>query len=154
MALRNRRRVPVCSRSPAFPARADVSVNVRMDFADLDEYGEWYKLPRIGWVWAPDADPGWRPFVYGRWEWTPEGWGWIADEPFGWIVCHYGNWYYDDDIGWVWVPGYDWSPARVQWVDTDYEIAWAPLPPPPPWSKSPSSGTRHGSMPCATPGWA
>ncbi len=105
-------------------------VSVHTTFADLDEYGEWYKLPKVGWVWAPYCDDDWRPFMYGHWAWTPDGWTWVSYEPFGWITCHYGNWYYDDAYGWLWAPDYEWSPARVRWVVTDYEIAWAPLPPP------------------------
>jgi hypothetical protein len=42
-------------------------------------------------------------------------------------VCHYGSWYNDRDQGWVWIPGYDWSPARVKWYVTDDEIGWSPL---------------------------
>ena len=68
--------------------------------------------------------------MYGRWVYSNEGWVWDSDEPFGWIVCHYGNWYDDEEFGWVWVPGYEWSPARVEWYVTDDEIAWAPLLPP------------------------
>lgn len=117
------------SQSVAQP-RPPSSVNYQVDFSDLDEYGEWYKLPKIGWVWVPYADSDWRPFVYGRWVWTADGWMWDSYEPFGWIVCHYGHWYWDDEMGWAWVPGYEWSPARVEWVVTDYDIAWAPLPPP------------------------
>lgn len=105
-------------------------ISVHTTFADLDDYGEWYKLPKIGWVWAPYSTDDWRPFMYGHWAWTPDGWTWVSYEPFGWITCHYGYWYYDDDYGWLWVPGYEWSPARVRWVVTDYEVAWAPLPPP------------------------
>jgi hypothetical protein len=100
-------------------------------FSDLNSYGEWYKLPRLGWVWQPNGMAAdWRPFVSGHWEWTEDGWLWESEESFGWIVCHYGNWYCSDEFGWMWVPGYDWSPARVDWVESDYEVGWAPLPPP------------------------
>ncbi len=111
-------------------AQPGLSVSLRADFGDLDEYGEWYKLPKVGWVWSPYADEEWRPFTYGHWSWTSDGWMWVSYEQFGWIVCHYGNWYYDDDYGWLWVPGYDWSPARVTWYVTDWDICWAPMPPP------------------------
>jgi hypothetical protein len=116
---------PVC-------AQVEVSVNasVRANFSDLDEYGEWIHVHGYGTVWRPDAEAGWRPFTYGHWVNTRDGWMWDSDEPFGWIVCHYGNWYNDPEQGWIWVPGYEWSPARVQWSVTDREIAWAPLPPP------------------------
>jgi hypothetical protein len=114
----------------AIPARADVEVSVGMNFSELDEYGEWVHIQGVGRVWRPDAEPGWRPFTYGRWVYGDDGWLWDSDEPFGWIVCHYGNWYEDDELGWVWVPGYEWSPARVEWYVTDREIAWAPMFPP------------------------
>jgi len=117
---------PVC-------AQVEVSVraSVRENFRDLDEYGEWIHVHGYGTVWRPDAEAGWRPFTYGHWVNTSDGWMWDSDEPFGWIVCHYGNWSNDPELGWIWVPGYEWSPARVQWNVTDREIAWAPLPPPP-----------------------
>jgi len=118
-------------------SRADVVVGARVNlhanvnFSELNDYGEWVIVPGYGTVWRPDADPGWRPFTYGHWVYTNDGWLWDSDEPFGWVVCHYGNWAYDDDQGWVWLPGYEWSPARVRWHVTDNEIGWAPLFPEP-----------------------
>jgi len=110
---------------------ARVNLNTNVNFSELNDYGEWVIVPGYGTVWRPDADPGWRPFTYGHWVYTNDGWLWDSDEPFGWIVCHYGNWAYDDDQGWVWLPGYEWSPARVRWHVTDHEIGWAPLFPEP-----------------------
>jgi hypothetical protein len=110
--------------------QAQPSASATVTFSELNDYGEWYKLPKRGWVWSPYADPDWRPFLYGHWVWSVDGWAWVSYEPFGWICCHYGYWYLDDEIGWVWVPDYEWSPARVRWVVTDYEIGWAPLSPP------------------------
>jgi hypothetical protein len=112
------------------PSKAEVAISIGLNFSELDEYGEWVHVQGIGRVWRPDADVGWRPFMYGRWVYSNDGWLWDSDEPFGWIVCHYGNWYEDDEFGWVWVPGYEWSPARVEWYVTDNEIAWAPMFPP------------------------
>jgi hypothetical protein len=116
----------------AAPGRAgvDVSVGIGANFSELNEYGEWVHVEGLGRVWRPYADEGWRPFTYGRWVYSNDGWLWDSDEPFGWIVCHYGNWYEDEDRGWVWMPGYEWSPARVEWYVTDNEIAWAPKFPP------------------------
>jgi hypothetical protein len=110
---------------------ADVEVSIKANFSELNDYGRWVIVPGYGTVWHPDADPGWRPFTYGHWVYSSDGWVWDADEPFGWIVFHYGNWYNDRDHGWVWVPGYDWSPARVRWQVTDDEIGWMPLEPEP-----------------------
>ena len=100
-------------------------------FSELDEYGDWIVLDGYGRCWRPHEGPGWGPFLYGHWVYTNEGWLWDSEEPFGWIVCHYGYWYNDPDQGWVWVPGYTWSPARVRWFVTDDEIGWAPLFPQP-----------------------
>jgi hypothetical protein len=36
---------------------------------------------------------------------------------------------YDDLYGWLWVPGYEWSPAWVTWGMFDDFYAWAPLMP-------------------------
>jgi hypothetical protein len=120
--------------------RAEVEVSVRAHFSDLNAYGEWVVVPGYGTAWRPDADPNWRPFTYGHWVYSDDGWVWESDEPFGWIVCHYGNWYYDEDQGWVWLPGYEWSPARVRWYVTDDEIGWAPLFP------TPRHGFHHHSI--------
>ncbi|HUI91769.1 MAG TPA: DUF6600 domain-containing protein [Chitinivibrionales bacterium] len=115
----------------AAPAAAqEPGVSVRITFGALNDYGEWIDMPGLGRVWRPDAGPGWRPFMHGHWVYTTEGWFWDADEPFGWIVCHYGYWYDDAAEGWVWVPGYDWSPACVDWFVTDDEIGWVPRFPP------------------------
>jgi hypothetical protein len=110
---------------------ADVNVQVSANFSDLNNYGEWVSNAEYGTVWRPDADPEWRPFTYGHWVYSDNEWIWDSDEPFGWIVCHYGNWLYDNNQGWVWVPGYTWSSARVSWRVTDDEVGWAPLPPEP-----------------------
>jgi hypothetical protein len=96
----------------------------------LSEYGEWIDLSPYGVVWCPCVEEGWAPFSDGRWIWTSYGWTWDSYEAFGEIVYHYGYWYYEDDIGWFWVPGDEWSPARVQWYTYLNYCAWAPLPPP------------------------
>jgi hypothetical protein len=36
---------------------------------------------------------------------------------------------YDDLYGWLWTPGYEWSPAWVTWGYVDDYYAWAPLMP-------------------------
>lgn len=108
---------------------SNADVNVRVNFNELNNYGEWVIVPGYGTVWRPDAHRDWRPFTYGHWVYTNDGWLWDSDEPFGWIVCHYGNWFYEENQGWVWLPGYDWSPASVRWYVTDNEVGWAPLSP-------------------------
>ena len=107
---------------------ASVSFSTFQD--GLSPYGEWVSAGSYGQVWRPRGVPGdWRPYYYGRWEWTSEGWLWVSDEPFGWATYHYGRWNYDPTWGWVWVPGYQWAPAWVTWrYGPDY-VGWAPLSP-------------------------
>ena len=98
-------------------------------FPDLNFYGQWLNVPTLGYVWKPNAGYGWRPYSAGQWEYTDRGWMWFSDEPYGWIVYHYGYWAFTNAAGWVWIPGNDWSPARVSWIMQDNYIGWAPLPP-------------------------
>jgi hypothetical protein len=72
----------------------------------------------------------WRPYSDGRWVWTSYGWTWVSYEPFGWATYHYGYWNCDAALGWVWIPGYEWSACRVQWAYYDNYVAWAPMYPP------------------------
>src|SRR5512138_199900 len=117
------------------PAEYDVSVDlngtVTFDsfHGALAPYGEWVAVGNYGTVWRPRVAAGWRPYYYGRWEWTNEGWLWVSDEPWGWAAYHYGRWAYDGYYGWVWVPGYEWSPAWVTWRYSPDYIGWAPLGP-------------------------
>jgi hypothetical protein len=129
------------SEYPADDARSSVDVNVDMATPDasvtfdtfrdgLSPYGEWMNLPNYGHVWRPaHVAADWRPYYYGRWEWTDEGWLWVSDEPWGWAAYHYGRWAYDQYNGWVWVPGYQWAPAWVTWRYSPDYIGWAPLAP-------------------------
>jgi hypothetical protein len=117
----------------------DVNVGVSAPGASVDissfrdplaAQGQWMTVAGYGQVWRPGGvAPGWRPYYYGRWEWTNEGWLWVSDEPWGWATYHYGRWAYDPGYGWLWVPGYQWAPAWVTWrYGPDY-VGWAPLAP-------------------------
>jgi hypothetical protein len=120
-------------------ARVDVNVDMATPGASvsfdtfqegLSPYGEWVTVPGYGRAWRPaHVAAGWRPYYYGRWEWTDEGWLWVSDEPWGWATYHYGRWTYDGYAGWVWVPGYQWAPAWVTWRYSPDYIGWAPLGP-------------------------
>jgi len=109
----------------------DVSGNVNFDTfnAPLSSYGDWVVVANHGRVWRPRVAAGWRPYYYGRWEWTNEGWLWVSDEPWGWAAYHYGRWTHDPYYGWIWVPGYEWAPAWVSWRYSGDAIGWAPLAP-------------------------
>jgi hypothetical protein len=96
----------------------------------LSQYGDWVRIDPFGVVWCPYVDASWQPFYDGRWIWTGDGWAWDSYEPFGDLVYHYGYWYRDPNIGWFWVPGSEWSPARVEWYSYGDYSGWAPLPPP------------------------
>jgi hypothetical protein len=95
----------------------------------LSPYGQWVVAGPYGRVWRPNVAAGWRPYYYGRWEWTNEGWLWVSDEPWGWAPYHYGRWTFDSMYGWVWVPGYQWAPAWVTWRYSGDAVGWAPLAP-------------------------
>jgi uncharacterized membrane protein YgcG len=108
-----------------------VSGTVTLDTFEesLSPHGEWVEVGSYGRVWRPRVAAGWRPYYYGRWEWTNEGWLWVSDEPWGWAAYHYGRWTYDDYYGWVWIPGYQWAPAWVAWRYSGDVVGWAPLGP-------------------------
>jgi len=100
------------------------------DYEYLSDYGEWIEVPQFGMVWHPYVVEEWGPFFHGNWSWTNDGWAWISYEPFGWLVYHYGYWYHRPYLGWFWMPGRIWSPARVEWYTYGDYCAWAPIPPP------------------------
>jgi len=108
-------------------APSDVSLQTFQ--APLASYGDWQQVGSYGSVWRPRVPAGWRPYYYGRWEWTTEGWLWVSDEPFGWATYHYGRWSFDRGLGWFWVPGYQWAPAWVSWRYGDDAVGWSPLAP-------------------------
>jgi hypothetical protein len=108
-------------------------------FADLSLYGTWVDVHPFGHVWRPSVVQGWQPYYHGRWVWANVGWTWVSYEPFGWATYHYGYWYYDAIWGWIWIPGDQWFPSRVDWLMYGDDICWAPMPPPgyyigDPWS--------------------
>jgi len=116
-----------------YPVSVDVDASASVSFdtfhGALAPYGEWVVVGGYGRVWRPHVAAGWRPYYYGRWEWTNEGWLWVSDEPWGWAAYHYGRWNHDPYYGWVWVPGYQWAPAWVSWRYSGDVVGWAPLAP-------------------------
>jgi hypothetical protein len=120
-----------CPRSAFAVHRASYGLEIDAgDYEYLSEYGEWLEVPQFGMIWRPYVVEEWEPFFHGHWSWTNDGWAWVSYEPFGWLVYHYGYWYNRPDIGWFWLPGRIWSPARVEWYTYGDYCAWAPIPPP------------------------
>lgn len=100
------------------------------EFYELNDYGEWVDVYPHGLVWRPYVTTDWRPYTYGHWVWSEWGWTWVSYEPFGWAVYHYGFLKYSPVWGWIWIPGYEWEPVRVLWVEYGDYVCWAPAPPP------------------------
>jgi uncharacterized protein DUF6600 len=95
--------------------------------AALSPFGTWERWSGYGWVWRPDVEADWRPYVHGQWIWNGRAWSWASDEPWGWATYHYGRWTYDPSAGWAWIPGLEWAPAWVTWRFDDAVVGWAPL---------------------------
>lgn len=118
-----------CTNSKAiaqYPAPASVTYQTFYD--DLAPYGTWIDYPGYSHVWHPNVVGDFRPYLTnGYWNYTNEGNMWMSDYSWGWAPFHYGRWVYDDMYGWLWIPGYEWSPAWVTWGLTDGFYAWAPL---------------------------
>ncbi|MEW6512182.1 MAG: DUF6600 domain-containing protein [Bacteroidota bacterium] len=107
-----------------------VSASFGLFYSSLGPHGDWISIDGGMYAWHPvGVVAGWRPYVDGHWIWTDDGWYWDTDEPWGWATYHYGRWYYDDFYGWVWLPGYEWAPAWVEWRYGGSWIGWAPLGP-------------------------
>lgn len=94
--------------------------------APLSGNGAWIETGNRR-AWRPHVRVGWRPYHDGWWHYTPSGLTWIAHEPWGWVTHHYGSWDYLDPFGWVWYPGYAYTPASVYWYWGPSHIAWVPL---------------------------
>jgi hypothetical protein len=93
---------------------------------DLDEYGSWVMVSGIGWSWRPIVSVGWRPYYHGYWHNRGGCLTWVSYDPWGWGPYHYGRWAFDPGFGWVWVPGYGYSPAWVYWMYGPSYVGWAP----------------------------
>ncbi len=114
------------------PARAHAGFGITFGvfYSSLGSHGEWISVDAGVYAWRPmRVATGWRPYWNGRWMWTDDGWYWDSDEPWAWATYHYGRWYFDDYYGWIWVPGYEWAPAWVEWRYGGDYVGWAPLGP-------------------------
>jgi len=109
---------------------ADLHLDARFSQQEttLDSYGGWIYVDDLGgYAWQPAVAPGWSPYTYGRWGWTPAGWCWISYEPWGWLPYHYGSWYFSVGFGWVWSWGSCWGPAWVDWAWWPGYVGWCPM---------------------------
>jgi hypothetical protein len=110
--------------------QAQPSFTFQVFYDELSPYGTWIDSPEYGYVWVPDAGPGFFPYsTGGYWVYSNYGWTWVSDYSWGWAPFHYGRWYYDNWYGWVWVPGNEWGPGWVSWRKCDGFFGWAPLVP-------------------------
>ena len=98
------------------------------DMASFDDYGSWSYVAQVGAnCWRPRVLAGWTPYSLGYWRFTPAGMTWVSAEPWGWLPYHYGTWVYDALLGWLWVPGAEYSPAWVYWNYTAEWVGWCPI---------------------------
>ena len=99
---------------------------------DAYRYGEWIDEPAYGSVWRPYANDAyplgrWQPFVYGSWTPLMGEAAWVPLEPWGWVPYHFGLWTWDARYGWLWIPGGQFSPARVVWDYDGSLYGWRPV---------------------------
>lgn len=102
-----------------------VDDNLRYQATPLARYGEWVDYEGAAY-WRPRVEAGWRPYFNGRWVYLPSGLTWVSSEPWGWVPYHYGSWDFLPVYGWVWRPGYVWSPAWVYWYWGPDYVGWCP----------------------------
>ncbi len=120
------------SSDPSDPGYVMGAVNDGEIDATLDGYGEWVEVEGYGRVWRPYATNVGVDFTpyesCGTWVWTDWGWTFACDWQWGWLAFHYGRWGWFDDY-WAWQPGYEWSPAWVEWRGGGGYVGWRPLGP-------------------------
>jgi hypothetical protein len=116
---------------PSPGAQQQAAVSFDQQKAVLSQYGQFTSLPEYGEVWVPSALPqGWHPYPPCNWVFEKTlGWYYDDKTPWGAIVHHYGRWTNHPQLGWVWVPGQEFSPGWVVWRTSTDWVGWAPLPP-------------------------
>lgn len=101
-------------------AYADVDVS-------WDFFFVWQPSPSLSvGIVAGEPQPAYVPYVHGRWIYTDRGWYFRAPTYCEEVVHHYGRWCYNDDYGWIWLPGRVWAPSWVSWEEDDNYVGWAP----------------------------
>jgi len=104
----------------------NVDEGLRYSAAPLNRYGSWVTVEDQSY-WRPRVDDSWRPYSAGRWVYTPSGMTWVSYEPWGWVPYHYGSWDFINGYGWLWRPGYVYSPAWVYWYWGPSYTGWCPI---------------------------
>jgi len=105
-------------------------VTFQIFYDQLSPYGDWVYDPVYGYVWIPDAGPGFIPYLTnGYWSYTDCGWAWVSGYPWGWAPFHYGRWSFDPVYGAIWIPGDQWGLAWVVWRRADGCYGWTPMGP-------------------------
>ena len=117
----------------AEPVEFEQVASVDAFVPNLAPYGDWVWLDGQR-VFRPAESVVGADFVpyasHGRWVSTEAGWSFSSSLPFGWATFHYGRWWFDERLGWVWLPDTTWGPAWVDWRFGGGYAGWAPLPPP------------------------
>ena len=122
--------------SPRSLQAQEENISFQVFYDALAPYGEWLNVEGYGYCWRPTVDENWAPYTDGSWAYTDAGWTWCGNEKWSWAPYHYGRWTQLENLGWIWVPGYEWAPAWVSWRDSDEYVGWAPLPPTAVWVES------------------
>jgi hypothetical protein len=105
-------------------------VTLQVFYDDLSPYGTWIKDPNYGFVWSPNVDQDFKPYVTnGHWVNSDYGWTWVSDFPWGWAAFHYGRWTVDPQYGNIWIPDTVWGPAWVSWRESEGYVGWTPMGP-------------------------
>jgi hypothetical protein len=105
-------------------------ISLQVFYDELSPYGTWIEDTNYGYVWSPDVDQDFSPYVTnGHWIFTDYGWTWVSDYSWGWAPFHYGRWTIDPRYGNVWIPDTEWGPAWVTWRQTSGYIGWTPMGP-------------------------
>lgn len=101
------------------------------DRATLSKFGNFVQHSQYGEVWVPTATPlGWHPYPPCQWV-RSQHFGWYFDDKTDWgqFIHHYGRWTHDQQLGWVWIAGNDFSPGWVVWRTSKDYVGWAPMVP-------------------------
>ena len=99
--------------------------------ATLSKFGNFVQHSQYGEVWMPTVTPlGWHPYPPCQWVRSKQ-YGWYFDDKTDWgqFIHHYGRWTHDQQLGWVWIAGNDFSPGWVVWRTSKDYVGWAPMVP-------------------------